>query len=1681
MITFRNICRYVLFFMVSFLTNRNVQAQFGAYDIAAINGDYVFSYQQTPDNLVPVYAVNTGTSYSWEQCLTPGFDQGSVTAVGSSATFVFNSPLSQTTYFRRKITVGGVTYISNVLKIEVVSKNWEDINYLREHDVLVSGITDWKAVDRLPIGEKLQTTTYLDGLGRPVQKVSAGTANPSQPGGQWGDGVQFYQYDTYGREVQKFQPYTTTNQPGRFKTDPASDQSTYYADPAAYNETYPYSGLTYENSPLARVLNTKKPGTSWAAGPGESVLYTLNDASDNVQQFIIDYPSGSLPQMIMPYADNTLEKIVSTDANGKQAIQYVNSQGQMVLSKTQIADAPVDAYNGWMCTYYVYDDFGRLRYEIPPEAVKWLAGHSGGFSVTGGQEAADGLCFRYEYDAKGRMILKKAPGARPLRMIYDSRDRVVFMQDGNQAAKSPAEWMVNLYDDLDRTILTTLYRTSKTTAELQADLDNAVTYSSITINNPDQPVKDLVIDNRQTSITEYAAQHSIEFYPGFESASGDNFTAGINPNVVTTETVTTAVFDNPVSEADLNNPAVCTIVKYNFYDNYNFAGVKSFDNSFDNTTAWPSGTDVLPIAPDNRTSGFATGSMVRVLGTDIFLAATNYYDADGNLIQSIEENIKSGKDVTTMQYQWDGRLLSTYSKHTTAGSGYSDFGILTKNIFDKIGRVVSIQKKYGGNPFKTVASYDLDDMGRLSVKHLDPDAPGGEPEALRYSYNIQGNITGINKDYALKTPGKYSKWGHYFGLYLGYDNRDAVFNTAQLDGHVTGLLWNTQGDDNQRKYDYKYDNSGRLVKADFMEKKAPGDAWGNTNLDFSIGGAGTGGTIQYDLNGNLLSLQRKGVVPGSGAPVMIDNLTYSYASLSNQLVKVTDNGALGTGNGVLGDFKDGANGGDDYAYDGNGNLIADLNKNVTGVAGGVSTQVGTSGITYNFLDKPEFIRISGKGTLQIIYDADGNKLQRKYTPDGGATQTTTYINEFVYQGDSLSYINFEEGRIRLLTPVSQNNGYDGLAIDGNIDLPNGKRGAFDYFIRDYQQNVRMILTEETHYGINECTMESARAANEEPVFGQQGTGNEVALTRIGNPPGWSSNTSNSVSKLGKLTGHTIGPNSLLKVMAGDMINARADYYYEAPVTNNTNPLIGDIVASLVNAISGSPATPDIVHGNTGNISSDLNASVPFQSIADPDKSGSGNIPRAYLNVMFFNERFEFVEENSTALRVSQPGDGAAPLVLSDIKAPKNGYVYIYLSNENDDAVYFDNFTVSFTRGKIIEENHYYAFGLRIAGISSRKFDGGMEGSLKNEFLYQGDFAELDEDIGWYDFELRNYDAQVGRFIQSDPFGQFASTYTGMGNNPVNLIDPTGGIGIPCPGTSQLAIFFMKAGEVIGNGLNAISHISSLVSVGVHTIQAGTEIYNNSIQFKIINRQLTANVTLQAGVVQQGNEEWQKVSIILAESRSNGAGSGPDWVRNLDPQGIKIDDLSNENDDELLNDLRSTIHTYTQGVMTDVGDRMVNHFADNTGSDFSDKVLNNHIRASSQFQDKFSSALQSIKTEIQRVNGDFLKYVKQGFGLPSFPKWDPKAPFTPNSLYTLIGGTQYGSITLTKYKYDAGSGRFTGVINVTIMDDFGVSASDVKKASNIPFSKGIRAMWYLQNIRGYKPYRTVFSRQFQIKF
>jgi RHS repeat-associated protein len=85
--------------------------------------------------------------------------------------------------------------------------------------------------------------------------------------------------------------------------------------------------------------------------------------------------------------------------------------------------------------------------------------------------------------------------------------------------------------------------------------------------------------------------------------------------------------------------------------------------------------------------------------------------------------------------------------------------------------------------------------------------------------------------------------------------------------------------------------------------------------------------------------------------------------------------------------------------------------------------------------------------------------------------------------------------------------------------------------------------------------------------------------------------------------------------------------------------------------------------------------------------------------------------------------------------------------------------------QLVEESHYYAFGMRIEGLSTSNPD--------NKFTYNGKELEDDHGLNWYHYGARFYDAQIGRWHTVDPMDEFHSPYVYVGNDPVNLIDPDG--------------------------------------------------------------------------------------------------------------------------------------------------------------------------------------------------------------------------------------------------------------------------------------------------------------------
>ena len=106
-------------------------------------------------------------------------------------------------------------------------------------------------------------------------------------------------------------------------------------------------------------------------------------------------------------------------------------------------------------------------------------------------------------------------------------------------------------------------------------------------------------------------------------------------------------------------------------------------------------------------------------------------------------------------------------------------------------------------------------------------------------------------------------------------------------------------------------------------------------------------------------------------------------------------------------------------------------------------------------------------------------------------------------------------------------------------------------------------------------------------------------------------------------------------------------------------------------------------------------------------------------------------------------------------------------------MFFDNLQVTHTAGHILEETHYYPFGLAMAGISSRA----LNNIAPNNYKFNAG-NELNENFGinLYETFYRLQDVQTGRFLSTDPLAEKyygITTYNYAANNPVSINDPLG--------------------------------------------------------------------------------------------------------------------------------------------------------------------------------------------------------------------------------------------------------------------------------------------------------------------
>jgi RHS repeat-associated protein len=1255
---------------------------------------------ETGANATPFSATVTGGNGSYTYQWITSTDNSTWNPINDAMTASYTpaSP-SGTVYYEIAVTSNGVTVYSST--VEVVLATSDNYNFIRVRSLAKPGVMDQPTAATLTDHhDGQQSTQYFDGLGRPIQTVGKQVT----PAGN--DLVSMTVYDPDGRETQKFLPYVSGYNDGLYKTTAVADENT-FNNRQFPGEQYYYGQVTMEASPLNRVQQTDAPGLNWVgANRGVGTQYLLNSAADSVHIWLIGFTSGSLPTDGGSYAAGELTKTTTTDEQGNQSIEYKDNEGHVVLKKVQFTSSLGTAHVGWLCTYYVYDDFDHLRFVIPPRAVEII---NTGASWAIPQTIADGLCFRYEYDARDRIILKKVPGAGEAHMVYDLRDRLVMSQDALLASQQ--KWLFTCYDVLDR---------ADSTGIMTDPANNTLPYYT------NLAMQGLPFPNLSGYTTELLTRTFYDDYVAIGSTSA-------LPGTMAT--------------------GVATNSKY-------------FITAYGNGPVYA----VPPIAHP-ITRGEVTGTMTEILGpgrtpTGQYLFAESFYDDRTRAIQTQSINYTTGVDTLTTQYDFSGKPLRSLLSQAKLNNGAQYHQVLTKMIYDASFRVTSIYKNIDGAlSDQLIDSMRYDELGQLRTKNLGTDpSTDNFLDSLVYDYNVRGWTTGINKNYLAGST------TNYFGLELAYDKSGSAigtttYNNLAYNGNIGGLMWKSAGDGVARKYDFTYDDANRLWTAAYLDNKS--GSWGKSLMDYSVSGLG------YDANGNITGMTQNGFKMGSPTGA-IDMLTYSYPTGSNQLSGVTD--AANDPNSTLGDFHYPAAANKsvpDYTYDVNGNLITDNNK-------GIDT------LQYNYLNLPQRIHMKGKGDILYTYDASGAKLA-KQTIDStaGLTTSTLYLDGFQYQRrapiamasggtDTLDFVAHEEGRAR-------------LAFYLNSSGTTGYAWQYDFAEKDHLGDTRVLLTQEKDTARYLATMEAAYRNTEDQLFYNLPT-TSTARSSISGYPNDTTYTSPNDSVVDvNGNGPKVGPAIILKVMSGDKVDIAVQYYYN--FINNTNPAnlsATDLLSSLASGIVGLTGT---THGTLAALDNSTNSPLLSALTSSVGKqTGSGTaVPQAYLNWVLLDNQFNYVGINgqSGAQQVQTPGTqptGAlqSPLGMSGINIYTSGYLYIYVSNATPGwDVYFDNLSVKTYSGPLLEEDHYYPFGLTMAGISDKalkanyaenkyRFNFGSE--LQNKEFSDGSGLEL------YDAHHRMYDPQIGRFGQVDPLADgtpYYSPYSFASNNPISHIDPFG--------------------------------------------------------------------------------------------------------------------------------------------------------------------------------------------------------------------------------------------------------------------------------------------------------------------
>jgi RHS repeat-associated protein len=598
-----------------------------------------------------------------------------------------------------------------------------DKNYVTTDLVTRSGLFTDTDVTNATVTGKQTSIGFLDDLGRPLQ-VKNVKGSPAQQ-----DVITIMEYDAFSREAKKYLPYVNNVSTGTaFETGASNATLLYYNNPGAgvATDANPYAITVFEQSPLGRMIKQGAPGSAWQpdatntyASTDKTIkkAYELNGTNEVIQWTYtypdVTYPlgkvnsgSGSTPSY---YDANSLLRNKTRDEAGHEIIEYIDKQGRVVLKRVQCVTGSVpvnDVY--YASTYYIYSPEGNLVVVIPPEGTKLMTqiGPPSEYFNKTDTDKENFLArwtFRYAYDGRDRMTIKQVPGAGPVYMVYDNRDRLVLTQDANQrtgATNAIKYWTFTKYDELNRPVMTGIKDTTTAIQLTQAEMQAAVD----------------------------------AHYAKAWTKYGETYTGNAAGNVHGYSNKSYPVF---TSAATLDANRFLTVT---YYDNYDFRSLWTGSYAYEDEDLSQTVNGIIYAQPDTEfttVKGQVTGTKVKVLdggiaGGQTWLKSVNYYDDDYRVIQALSDNYKGGTDRTTNLYDFTGKVLKTRSTH-------SEYDVQWQNLNGV---------RVTGNKLNRYISGSSWDVGAASAQQLSPNTDGWmEIVVTELNYNKMIGLADTDPDY----------------------------------------------------------------------------------------------------------------------------------------------------------------------------------------------------------------------------------------------------------------------------------------------------------------------------------------------------------------------------------------------------------------------------------------------------------------------------------------------------------------------------------------------------------------------------------------------------------------------------------------------------------------------------------------------------------------------------------------------------------------------------------------------------------------------------------------------------------------------------------------------------------------------------------------------------------------------